>query len=84
MHTNVEVEDLILEVVKKFPGIKAVELVVEVYSKQPELVHDDIDVVDMVYNLVESNRLIEEEYVDPDMSYRVKSRFFVNAALVGA
>jgi hypothetical protein len=69
-------EEVIIETVTTYQGIKATELVVRVFEslhKMPEIPSSGEEVIATINELVELGDLLEIEYILPTMTYRVKS-----------
>jgi len=66
--TREEAKDLIIQVVIDKQGAKATVLAAE-----EQLLNLGHDFPDLVEELVEEKRLVEVEYILPDMNYRCKS-----------
>ena len=62
--TKEEQNNIILDLVTSKQGCKATELAVEIATKAD---------IDLVQTLVTEGRLVEIEYVLPNMPYRIKS-----------
>ena len=65
-------------VVNDKPGINAVELVLEcfkiVFGKGESFTHHDFLMA--VGGLVDNGQIREEEYINPEIPYRLKSRYY--------
>lgn len=71
------VERWILEIIDSQPGLKATELVAKLWSEfKLELTNADVEVVDVIQDLIDTGEIVEQEYSDPSMSYRIKSRYW--------
>ncbi len=60
--------------VRNNPGIKGIQLIVEIMSQ--EIGESEIDLPDLICCMVEDGELREEEYTDPAIPYRTKSKYF--------
>lgn len=71
------VERWILEIIDSQPGLKSTELVAELWSEfKLELTSADVEVVDVIQYLIDTGEIVEQEYSDPGMAYRLKSRYW--------
>ena len=69
-------KDIILEVVNRSSGIKAVDLALKVMEKVNPTVFDTEDFHKSFDTLIKDGEIIELEYIDPDTDYRIKSILF--------
>lgn len=67
-------EKLLVELITGFQGCKATELIVRVVSKDHKIPGEKI--LSTLERLVKDQKIIEVEYVLPDMDYRCKSLYF--------
>lgn len=82
MGSNVMIiEDKIIEIVKDYPGINRVSLVVKLYQRmngldQSQLLEEDFSIEQLLDRMVKNNSIISIEYSTPNMDYRIKSIYF--------
>ena len=75
--TKEELKLLIVKTINESTGIKAMELIPEIFrvaKESSKSVNEDI--LGCLEELVLENRIMEIEYVLPQMSYRIKSIYF--------
>lgn len=74
--TAQEVKDLMCQLVYDSLGMKATELVTKLaisLSESKSTINEDIDVIALLKEIVDSRELVEVEYVLPNMEHRIKS-----------
>jgi len=69
--TEAEAKDLLVNVVTEVQGLKATELAARL--ELLELHKADLNIVELIEALVKEKRLVEVEYVLPQMDFRIKS-----------
>ena len=66
----------ILKIVSSHNGIKSVELAMNIMSIINPLVFETEEFHNALSDLISSGEIIELEYIDPDIDYRIKSIYF--------
>jgi len=76
--TLADVKELIVRKVNSLNGVKATALagdpeVIEACLAAERDMHEDVELVHLIDELIQDGELVEVEYILPDMQYRVKS-----------
>jgi hypothetical protein len=71
--TMLEFQELLVRRITELQGCKATELVSDEEVVKALMVNDDISLLDALDAIVTTNRIVEIEYVLPELDFRVKS-----------
>ena len=75
--TREEFENIVLNYVRRNPGCTGVELVTGIVEYCKHDMSQYPNALSVLWGLVREGRLREEEYTDPSVPYRVKSRYMM-------